>query len=181
MAIYSLEGFAPQIHPTVWVAESAEIIGKVIIKEHASIWPKTVIRGDGEEYIEIKKGANIQDQCVLHYDKNYPLIIGENVTVGHQCLLHGCQIENNVLIGMASVILNGAKIGKNSFVGARSFITENKTFPEGVLIKGSPAKIARDLTPKEILYIEEVAKHYQENARHFQKNLVLMENIQNPR
>ena len=171
MAIFILNDFQPIIESSVWIAESAELLGKVILKENASVWPKCVIRGDGEEYIEIGAGTNIQDNSVLHYDKGYPLIIGENVTVGHQCLLHGCKIGNNSLIGMGATILNGAQIGKNSMVGARALITENKIFPEGVLIKGSPAKVARELTDEEIAYITSIAVHYQQNAARFKKGL----------
>lgn len=171
MAIFILDDFQPIFDSSVWIAESAELIGKIILKENSSVWPKCVIRGDGEEYIEIGAGTNIQDNSVLHYDLNFPLIIGENVTVGHQCLLHGCKIGNNSLIGMGATILNGAKIGKNSMVGARSLITENKTFPDGVLIKGSPAKVARELTADEIAYIATIATHYQQNAARFKRGL----------
>jgi carbonic anhydrase/acetyltransferase-like protein (isoleucine patch superfamily) len=117
MAIYELDGISPLLSEGAWVAESAEVIGKVELHHNANIWPKVVVRGDND-LIQIGEGSNVQDASVLHTDPGYPLIIGKNVTVGHHVMLHGCQVDDGSLIGIGAVILNGAKIGKHCLVGA---------------------------------------------------------------
>ena len=138
-------------HKTVWVAENAVLTGDITIGEGSSVWYGSVLRGD-EAPITIGKNTNIQDGAILHEAANYPLVIGDGVTVGHRAVLHGCEIGDNVVVGMGSIVMNGAKIGKNSIVGAGSLVTQNKEFPEGVLILGYPARVVRNLKPEEIAH-----------------------------
>jgi carbonic anhydrase/acetyltransferase-like protein (isoleucine patch superfamily) len=164
MAIYQLGDDAPDIHPSAWVAESAEVIGRVTLGEGASVWYGAVLRGDNDR-ITVGRHSNVQDGSVLHTDHGTPLTLGENVTVGHQVVLHGCTIGDNTLIGIQAVVLNGARIGRNSLVGAGALVTEGKEFPDGVLIVGSPAKVARELTPEQIARLQASATHYVAQAQ----------------
>ncbi|QWD90569.1 gamma carbonic anhydrase family protein [Polynucleobacter sp. MWH-Braz-FAM2G] len=170
MAIFELDGNVPQLSEGAWVAESAEVIGKVELHQDASIWPKVVIRGDND-LIQIGAGSNVQDASVLHTDPGYPLMIGRGVTVGHQVMLHGCRIGDGSLIGIGAVILNGAKIGKNCLVGAGALVTEGKEFPEGSMILGSPAKAVKQLTSEQIKGIHDIAERYVQNAQRYVKTL----------
>ena len=170
MAILELDGIAPQLAAGAWVAQSAEVIGRVEIHANASVWPKVVVRGDND-LIQIGEGSNVQDASILHTDLGYPLIIGKHVTVGHQVMLHGCQIGDGSLIGIGAVILNGAQIGKNCLVGAASLVTEGKEFPDGAMILGSPAKVVKMLTPDQISGMKEIADRYVQNAQRYQKTL----------
>ena len=170
MAIFELDGNAPHLAEGAWVAESAEVIGKVELHQDASIWPKVVIRGDND-LIQIGAGSNVQDASVLHTDPGYPLIIGKGVTVGHQVMLHGCQIGDGSLIGIGAVILNGAKIGKNCLVGAGALVTEGKEFPDGSMILGTPAKAVKELTTEQIAGIHDIAGRYVKNAQRYVKTL----------
>ena len=149
MAVYQLGEIRPSINSTAFVHPDATIIGDVVIGAKASIWPNTTLRGDTETLI-IGDESNIQDGTVIHADLGCPLVIGKGVTVGHQVMLHGCEIGDGSLIGIQSVILNRAKIGKNCLVGAGSLITEGKEFPDGVMILGRPARVVRELTAEEI-------------------------------
>ena len=159
MAIYQLDDIAPDIHPTAWVADSAEVIGRVTLAENASIWYGAVLRGDNDR-ITIGANSNVQEGCVLHSDHGKPLVVGQGVTIGHQVMLHGCTVGDHSLVGIQSVILNGARIGRHSIVGAGSLVTEGKEFPDGVLIVGSPAKVVRELTPEQIAALQASATHY---------------------
>jgi carbonic anhydrase/acetyltransferase-like protein (isoleucine patch superfamily) len=170
MAIYELDGNAPQLAEGAWVAESAEVIGKVVLHKDASIWPKVVIRGDND-LIQIGEGSNVQDASILHTDPGYPLLIGKNVTVGHQVMLHGCSIGDGSLIGIGAVVLNGAKIGKGCLVGAGALVTEGKEFPDGSMIIGSPAKVVKELTPEQITGIADISGRYVKNAQRYIKTL----------
>lgn len=170
MAIYELDGVAPVISPSAWVADSAQVMGQVELGEDASIWFGAVVRGDTDR-ITIGAGSNIQDASVLHADFGAPLTIGANVTVGHQVMLHGCTIGDESLIGIGAVVLNGAKIGKNCLVGAGSLVTEGKEFPDGSMILGSPAKAVRQLSPEQIEGLRQSARHYVLNAQRFRKGL----------
>ena len=170
MAIYELDGNAPQLAEGAWVAESAEVIGRVELHRSANIWPKVVIRGDND-LIQVGEGSNVQDASVLHADPGYPLLIGKNVTVGHQVMLHGCSIGDGSLIGIGAVILNGAKIGKHCLVGAGALVTEGKEFPDGSMIIGSPAKAVKELSPEQIAGIGEIAGRYVKNAQRYIKTL----------
>ena len=170
MAIYQLDDLKPSIHDSAWVADSADVMGNVTLSEDSSVWFGVVIRGDTEA-ITVGKGANIQDNSVLHADHGMPLVIGENVTVGHQAMLHGCTIGDGSLIGIQAVVLNGAKIGKNCLVGAGSLVTEGKEFPDGCMILGSPAKAVRQLSPEQIEGLKMSAQHYMDNARRYKAGL----------
>ncbi|MES2423358.1 MAG: gamma carbonic anhydrase family protein [Pseudomonadota bacterium] len=170
MAIYELDGTAPQLAAGAWVADSAQVMGNVVLGNDASVWFGAVVRGDTET-ITIGRGSNIQDLSVLHADVGKPLVVGENVTVGHQVMLHGCTIGDESLIGIGAVVLNGAKIGKNCLVGAGALVTEGKEFPDGSMIIGSPAKAVRQLTPEQIEGLRWSARHYVENARRFAAGL----------
>ncbi len=164
MAIYELDDRTPQLGQGAWVADSAQVIGAVELGENASVWFGAVIRGDNEP-IRIGRNTNVQDLSVLHSDHGKPLVLGENVTVGHQVTLHGCSIGDNSLIGIQAVVLNGAKIGRNCIVGAGSVVTEGKEFPDNSLIIGSPAKVVRTLDETAVARIAESGARYVENAR----------------
>jgi carbonic anhydrase/acetyltransferase-like protein (isoleucine patch superfamily) len=145
MALYELEGVAPRVAEGAWVAESAQVMGNVELGENASVWFGSVLRGD-TEVIRIGRGSNIQDGSVLHADIGKPLTLGENVTVGHKVMLHGCTIGDGSLIGIGAIVLNGAKIGRGCIVGAGALVTEGKEFADGSMIIGSPAKAVREMT-----------------------------------
>lgn len=170
MALYQLDELTPTVHETAWVADSAQVIGDVHLAEDTSVWFGTVIRGDTAA-IRIGRGSNIQDNSVLHADLGVPLTIGEEVTVGHQVMLHGCTIGDGSLIGIQAVVLNNARIGKGCVVGAGSVVTEGKEFPDGSLILGSPAKVVRQLTPEQVERLRLGAAHYVHNARRFRAGL----------
>ena len=163
MAVYELEGMVPQLGEGAWVADNAEVIGQVVLGENASVWYGCVVRGDTEK-ITIGKNSNIQDQSVLHADFGVPLTIGENVTVGHQVMLHGCTIGDGALIGIQAVVLNHARIGRNSIVAAGSLVPEGKEFPDNSMIMGSPAKVVRTLDAEQIARFQTIPQHYVENA-----------------
>jgi carbonic anhydrase/acetyltransferase-like protein (isoleucine patch superfamily) len=170
MTIYALDGTAPRIADSAWVAESAEIMGDVTLLEDSSVWFGAVLRGDTEP-ITLGRGSNIQDGSVVHADVGLPVVIGEKVTVGHKVTLHGCTIGDESLIGIGAIVLNGAKIGKNCVVGAGSLVTEGKEFPDGSLIVGSPARVVRSLTPEQIEGLRTSASHYIDNARRYRQGL----------
>ena len=170
MALYQLDDLIPSLPASAWVADNAQVIGDVTLGEDSSIWFGVVVRGDTES-ITIGQGSNIQDGSVLHADPGVPLIIGDNVTVGHQVMLHGCTIGDNTLIGIQAVVLNGAKIGKNCLVGAGSLVTEGKEFPDGSMIFGSPAKAVRQLSEEQIEGLKKTARHYVDNAARYRAGL----------
>lgn len=170
MAIYELDGRAPQMAESAWVADSAQVIGDVTLAEDVSIWFGSVLRGDTSN-LQIGAGTNIQDGSVLHADPGKPLVVGARVTVGHQVMLHGCTIGDESLIGIGAVILNGAKIGRNCLVGAGALVTEGKEFPDGSMIIGSPAKAVRELSPEQIEGLRQSAQHYIDNARRYRNGL----------
>jgi gamma-carbonic anhydrase len=153
-------GKFPQIAASAYIDPAAIIIGDVVIGENSSIWPRTVVRGD-VHYIRIGNRTNVQDGCVLHVMKDqYPLVLGDEVTVGHSVTLHGCTIEPRVLIGMGCIILNGAVIGANSIIAAGTLITERTVIPQGSLVIGSPGKVKRPLNEKELESIAQYAERY---------------------
>ena len=170
MAVYEVDGKTPQVDPTAWIAESAEVMGNVTLGPHASVWFGCVLRGDTES-MAIGEGSNIQDLSVLHADHGQPLRVGKHVTVGHKVMLHGCSIGDESLIGIGAVVLNGARIGKHCLVGAGSLVTEGKQFPDGSMIMGTPAKVVRQLTPEQIEGLRQSAQHYVDNARAFRTTL----------
>lgn len=168
--IYELDGIRPQIDPSAWVAPTAVLIGNVIVGPGANIWFGAVLRGDNEA-ITVGAGSNVQENSVLHTDMGYPLLIGENCTIGHKAMLHGCVIGAGSLIGMGATLLNGAKIGAGSLVGARALVTENKEIPPGSLVMGSPAKVVRELDAAAQARLLQSAAGYQANARRFQAGM----------
>ena len=170
MAIYQLDQLVPRVARTAWVAESAQVVGNVELAENTSVWFNVVMRGDNE-MLRVGRGSNIQDGSVVHSDPGFPVSVGENVTVGHQVMLHGCSVGDGSLIGIQAVVLNGAKIGRNCMVGAGSLVTEGKEFPDGSLIMGSPAKVVRALSTEQITHLQRAAKHYVENARRYRAGL----------
>jgi len=170
MALYALDGVAPRVAEGAWIADSAQVMGNVELAADVSVWFGTVIRGD-TEVIRIGRGSNIQDGSVLHADIGKPLEIGENVTVGHKVMLHGCTIGDGSLIGIGAIVLNGAKIGKGCIVGAGALVTEGKEFPDGSMVIGSPAKAVRELTSEQQQGLRSSAQHYIENARRFRDGL----------
>ncbi|MGQ9724257.1 MAG: gamma carbonic anhydrase family protein [Tepidimonas sp.] len=170
MSIYQFGDIVPDVHPSVFVADTARVVGRVTLAEDASVWFGAVLRGDTDP-ITVGRGSNIQDGSVLHADVGCPLTIGEYVTVGHQVVLHGCTIGDESLIGIGAVVLNGARIGRHCLVGAGALVTEGKAFPDGSMILGSPAKVVRQLTPEQIEGLRSSARHYVENARRFRAGL----------
>jgi len=170
MALYELDGVAPRVTPSTWIADSAQVMGNVDLAADSSVWFGVVIRGDTES-IHIGEGSNIQDGSVLHADMGKPLVIGKHVTVGHKVMLHGCTIGDGSLIGIGAIVLNGAKIGKGCIVGAGALVTEGKEFDDGAMILGSPAKAVRTLTPEQQAGLKLSALHYVENARRFMRGL----------
>jgi carbonic anhydrase/acetyltransferase-like protein (isoleucine patch superfamily) len=170
MAIYELDGVKPQCDADSWVAESAVVIGNVVMKKGASVWFGATLRGDNDPII-IGENSNVQDGSVLHTDVGQPLEIGRDCTIGHMVMLHGCTIGANTLIGIGSIILNGAKIGKNCLIGANSLITEGKVIPDGSMVMGAPGKVVRELTEQQVQMITGSAHHYAENWKRYAKGL----------
>lgn len=168
--IYALDGIAPQIDPTAWIAPDAVLVGKVVVEADASVWFGAVIRGDNEE-IRVGAGSNVQENSVLHTDMGYPLTIGANCTIGHKAMLHGCTIGDGTLIGMGATVLNGAKIGKGCLIGACALITEGKVIPDGSLVMGSPGKVVRELDETARTRLLSSAANYQINARRFRAGM----------
>ena len=170
MAIYQLGDDAPRIAATAWVADNAQVIGRVELADDASVWYGAVLRGDNDR-ITIGARSNVQDGSVLHADAGFPLTLGADVTVGHQAMLHGCTVGDGSLIGIQAVVLNGARIGRNSLVGAGAVVTEGKEFPDGSLILGAPAKAVRSVTPEQVERLRFGALHYVENAERHRRQL----------
>ena len=173
MPIYQLYDDAPQIDATAFIADSATIIGKVAIAAHAGVWYGVTVRGDNE-LISIGANSNVQENAVLHTDLGSPLTIGENVTIGHQAMLHGCTVQDGALIGMQAIVLNGAVIGKNCLVGAGALVTEGKVFPDNSLIVGTPAKVLRTLSEEEIRKMHQNTANYVERGHAFKSSLILI-------
>lgn len=170
MAIYQLGADAPQIDPSAWVADTANLIGKVTLGANATVWYGVTIRGDNER-ITIGPDSNVQEGTVMHTDMGYPLNIGTGVSIGHQAMLHGCTIGDGALIGIQAVIMNGAKIGKGCLVGAGALVTEGKEFPDNTLILGSPAKAVRTLAEADIARLGEIADGYVKRGKLYQAEL----------
>ncbi|HEX7911711.1 MAG TPA: gamma carbonic anhydrase family protein [Paraburkholderia sp.] len=170
MPILRLGELLPVIAESAFVAEGSTVIGQVVINAGASVWTNAVLRGDNEP-ISIGQNSNVQEGAVLHADPGFPLVVEDNVSIGHQAMLHGCTIGAGSLVGIQAIILNGAVIGKNSLVGAGALVTEGKTFPDNVLILGSPAKVARELTSAEIRNIAANASGYRDKGRQYKQTL----------
>lgn len=170
MTIYALDGIEPDLAQDCWIAPSADVMGKVTVGPRASVWFGAAIRGDNE-MITVGTGSNVQENSVLHTDIGYPLTIGENCTIGHKVMLHGCTIGDNSLIGMGAIVLNGAVIGKNCLVGAGALITENKVIPDGSMVLGMPGKVVKKLTQSDTDGLRASATWYQETAARFRNGL----------
>lgn len=168
--IYSLGERHVEFRGDHYVAPNAAVIGSVVLGRNASVWFNCVLRGDND-VISIGDNTNVQDASVLHVDEDVPLTLGDNVSIGHKVMLHGCMVGDNSLIGINAVVLNHARIGRNSLVGASSLVTEGKEFPDGSLILGSPARVARALTEAEIAGLSQIADHYVEKSELYRTSL----------
>jgi len=170
MPIYELDGQAPEFPADggYFVADTAVLIGRVRLRRESSVWFGAVLRGDNE-WIELGERSQIQDNCTLHTDPGFPLIVGSHCVIGHNVILHGCVVGDDCLIGMGAILLNGVKIGKNSLVGAGSVVTEGKTFPDNSLIVGAPARVIRTLDDKARAMIREGADIYVDRWKRYVK------------
>lgn len=168
--IYSLDGHAPEIGEGCWIAPDANLIGKIRLGQFANVWFGVTMRGDNE-LIDIGAGSNVQENCVLHTDMGFPLVVGKNCTVGHKAMLHGCTIGDGSLIGMGATILNGAVIGRGCLIGAGALVTEGKHIPDGSLVMGAPGKIVRELDAAAQERLLKSAEGYRAQAARFAKGL----------
>ncbi|SFV38315.1 Carbonic anhydrase or acetyltransferase, isoleucine patch superfamily [Devosia crocina] len=172
MPLYALDGVAPEISSDIgWIAPSAVLVGRCSVGADAGIWFGVVMRGDIEP-IRIGARTNVQENCVLHTDKGFPLTVGENCTIGHSAIVHGCTIGDNTLIGMGATVLNGARIGKNCLIGANALITEGKEIPDNSLVVGAPGKVVRTLNEAAMAGLLASADRYVANAKRFASGLV---------
>jgi len=172
MPIYSLDGVVPKFRDAseCWVAPTAVLIGQVRLKRDASIWFGAVLRAD-DELIEIGERSNVQDNCVFHVDPGYPLTVGDDCTIGHQAMVHGCTIGSNTLIGMCATVLNGARIGRNCLIGANSLIPENKVIPDNSLVMGAPGRVVREIDEAGIRSLTQAAALYVARWRRYARGL----------
>ena len=170
MAIHRLDDRIPRIHASAWVADNATVVGEVELEEDASVWFGSILRGDSA-LLRIGRRSNVQDGSVIHADEGIPTTVGDDVSIGHLVMLHGCTIGDGSLIGIGAVVLNHARIGKHCLVGARSLVTEGKEFPDGSLIMGSPAVAVRTMSEAQIEGLRHIAAHYVANARRFRAGL----------
>ena len=172
MPVYSLDGISPTLPAEFhWIAPTAAVIGNISIGSGVSIWFGSVLRGDNEKIV-VGENTNIQENCVLHTDPGFPLLIGAHCTIGHKAMVHGCQIGDNTLIGMSATVLNGAKVGKNCLVGAGALIPEGKEIPDNSMVVGMPGKVIRELDVAAVARLKGSALHYVENAKRFSKGLL---------
>lgn len=160
-----------KVHETAYIAQGAVVLGDVAVGEDVGIWFHATVRGDRAP-ITIGRGSNIQDNCVVHVEPAHPVVIGENVTIGHSAVIHGCAIGDNSLIGMGAILMNGCKIGKNCVVGAGALVTQNTIIPDNSLVLGNPAKVKREVTSEEILSNIKNAVHYVAEAREYKDSLI---------
>jgi carbonic anhydrase/acetyltransferase-like protein (isoleucine patch superfamily) len=170
MTTYRLGTKVPLLAADTWVAPGAHVIGQVELGPQCSVWFGAVLRGDNE-LISLGARSNVQEGAVLHTDPGYPLVVGEEVTVGHQAMLHGCKVGDGTLIGIQAVVLNGAVIGRHCLVGAGALVTEGKVFPDRSLILGSPAKVARTLSDDDVAKLKRSAQAYVDKALMFGRDL----------
>lgn len=160
----------PAIDSSAFIAPGAHVMGKVTMLKNSSVWFGAVLRGDNE-MITVGEGSNVQENSVLHTDMGHPLVIGNNVTIGHQVTLHGCEIGDGSLIGIQAVVLNGAKIGKNCLIGAGALVTEGKVIPDNSVVMGSPGKVVRELSNEDGARISAGSAVYVQRAKHFSNHL----------
>jgi carbonic anhydrase/acetyltransferase-like protein (isoleucine patch superfamily) len=157
--VAAVAGRAPALDPTAYAAPTCVVLGDVALAADASVWYHAVLRGDCES-ITVGAGSNIQDNCTVHADPGFPAVIGAGVSVGHNAVLHGCVVEDGVLVGMGATVLNGARIGAGSLVAAAALVPQGMTVPPGSLVAGVPAKVRRPLTEEERAGIRLNAEHY---------------------
>ena len=169
--IYSLGDMRVRAEGDVFIAETAIVIGSVTMKHNSSIWWGAVVRGDYDQ-VTIGERSNVQDNAVVHMDEDSPVVIGNQVTIGHKAVLHGCTIGNNTLIGINSVVMNDAVIGNNCLIGSNALITEGKEIPDGSLVLGSPGKVVRQLSPEEILEVTDFSDRYVRNSERYRTSLI---------
>jgi carbonic anhydrase/acetyltransferase-like protein (isoleucine patch superfamily) len=172
MTIYALDGVSPELPDEgfYWIAQSADVMGRVRLAKNASVWFGAVLRGDNE-LILVGEGSNIQDGCVLHTDMGAPLTIGENCTIGHQAMLHGCTIGDNSLVGIGATILNHAVIGRNCLIGAHALIPEGKSIPDNSLVMGAPGRVVRQLDGEAVARLTRSAEGYVRNWQRYARGL----------
>ena len=170
MALYKLGGISPTMAPSAYVAPSASVIGNVFLADNSSVWFGAILRGDNEA-ISIGQSSNVQDGAVMHTDPGFPLVLGSQVSVGHQAMLHGCTVGEGSLIGIQAVVMNAAVVGKGCLVGAGAVLTERKVFADGTLILGAPGKVVRDLTEEERANLSKVAANYASRATYYRSHL----------
>lgn len=168
--IYALDGITPNLHADTWVAADANLIGRVVLEEGASVWFGATLRGDNEE-IRVGRDSNIQENCVLHTDMGFPLTIGANCTIGHKAMLHGCTIGDGSLIGMGAMVMNGAQVGKGCLIGAGALVTEGKVIPDGSLVMGAPGRVIRSLDADAQAGLLKSAAGYRANMQRFRAGL----------
>ena len=168
--IYSLGNTRPQMRGDFFIAESANVIGNIVLENNVSIWFGAVLRGDND-LITIGANSSIQDNCVVHSDPGFPVAIGRNVTVGHMAMVHGCTVGDGTLIGIKSVVLNGANIGKDCLIGANALVPEGKVIPDRSLVLGSPGKVMRELSDADIARIQDGVSHYVEKIKRYREQL----------
>lgn len=168
--IYALDGVVPVLGQGAWVAPDANLIGKVVLEDEASVWFGCTLRGDNEQIV-IGRGTNVQENVVCHTDMGFPLRIGANCTIGHKAMLHGCMIGDGSLIGMGATVLNGARIGRGCLIGAGALITEGKEIPDGSLVMGAPGRVVRALDAAAQARLLQSAEHYRANAARFRAGL----------
>ena len=154
---------------SIVICPGAQVLGDVELGENVSVWHGAVIRGDTDS-ITIGDNSNVQDNCVVHCTRGFPVVIGKNVSVGHGAVVHGCKLDDNVLIGMNATVLNGAHISKNSIVGAGAVVSEGKDFPEGSLILGVPAKVVKQLSPQQVQLIQNNADNYVKLSKQYKED-----------
>jgi len=165
--IYPFKGKTPQIHSSVFIADGAKIIGDVEIGEMSSVWFNAVIRGD-VNYIRIGDRTNIQDGSVLHVTRRtHPLIVGDDITIGHNVTLHACEVKDRCLIGMGAIVMDGTEVGEDSIIGAGALVTGGTIIPPRSMVLGSPAKVRRSLTDEEVLRIKRSAENYVEDINNY--------------
>ena len=156
------------INETVFIVDGAKVIGNVEIGKNSSVWFNAVIRADSDK-VSIGENSNVQDNAVIHTSEGFGVRIGDNVTIGHGAIVHGCTVENNVMIGMGAIVLNGAVIGENSIIGAGTLVTKGKIIPAGSLAFGNPVKVVRELTDDEIKSITDNANSYAKESKGYNK------------
>ncbi len=175
MSVYRLDGWAP-VTPSeneYWIAPTAVVVGNVTLKKNSSIWFGAVLRGDNDPIV-VGENSNVQDNSVLHTDLGEPLTIGDNVTVGHMVMMHGCTVGDNSLIGIGAIVLGGARIGRNCLIGAGSLITEGKEIPDFSVVMGAPGRVVRTLTPEQAAGLAAGALHYIDNWKRFKAGLTVV-------